>query len=102
MARPSHSQSNPITPPGATSTYIRVVHGANRKPRNGSRKLVNVRLQRTGSNSHHSAMAVRGPKNRRMTNRHMFRSSRAVDGGPAVPADGSMAHRSVGVIPRAG
>src|SRR5664279_3165494 len=82
MARPSHTQSNPLTPPGATITYISVVHGASRKPTNGTQNEENVTSNRSESRSHHTTIAVRGPKNSRTTNTHMMQSSRRLDGGP--------------------
>ena len=49
IASPIHSQSSPFTPPGATMTYIRVVQGASRKPRNGIQNDEKVTSKRSES-----------------------------------------------------
>src|SRR5512141_711030 len=70
-ASPIRIQSNPLTPPGATKTYISVVHGASRNPRNGTQNESKVALNRTESKIHQSAIAERGPKNNRTTKMHI-------------------------------
>src|SRR6188508_1660075 len=70
-ASPIHSRSIPSTPPGDTSTYIKVVHGRNRKPRNGRMKLSNAADQRSGSMIHQRTITTRGPKSSRLRKKHM-------------------------------
>src|SRR6185503_10197401 len=69
-ASPSHSKSSPSRPNGATSTYMRVVQGRNRKM-----KVSKAADQRNGSISHQKMMTMRGPNRSRLRNRHMVWST---------------------------
>src|SRR6476660_7150279 len=54
-------RSNPLTPPGLTTTYISVVKGRKTKPSTGQIQVSNDLSQRAGSKSHQRMMAARGP-----------------------------------------
>src|SRR3979490_377866 len=86
-ATPRKSQSKPVTPCGATSTYMRVVQGKNRNPRKGMRNVSKVADHRTGCASHQTKIAARGPSKARMEiKQHMTRASHRIAGGARAPA----------------
>src|SRR5512139_555400 len=72
--RPTHTQSKPVTPPGATSTYIRVAQGRKIRPSKGQiKEPLKAALHTIGLASHQMAPPTRGPKRRRIVKKqHMF------------------------------
>ena len=68
-ASASHSQSNPVTPPGATITYMIVVHGRKITPRSGQMNVWNVACILSGWNIHQMRKASRGAPASRTANR---------------------------------
>jgi hypothetical protein len=66
---PSQSQSKPVTPPGKTITYIRVVQGRKIIPKIPQIPFVKAKLYLAGCISHQTALAKRGPsKSKRIKN----------------------------------
>ena len=79
---PSHNQSHPNKPPGATMMYMIVVQGRNMMPSIGQihhrlppAKFRKADSQRSGWKIHHNAPKIRGPRITSVRNaQHMVRS----------------------------
>jgi hypothetical protein len=77
MASMRKAQSqNPVTPPGATATYINVVQGKNINPRMGQRaELKATPTQAKGRAIHQITPAIRGPrKSKTVKKQHIGKS----------------------------